>query len=277
MKTDTYFRNKVVWISGASSGIGKEMAAKILEWGGKVVITGRDPARLQAAGKELNVPEERFMLRSSDASQSLEVDTVVAEILSRFGRLDVVVCNAALSSYGDLKNMPEEVIHRMLDTNIKGPVFMAAASAQALQKTNGRILFVSSVAAFWGLPQHALYSMSKRALSSLAQSLRVEWSDAQVNVGIAYVSFTENEHGKRMFNTKGEEIEVPPRNKYFTHSRSETASKLLRQIASGKKSETHGALGKLFHLLVKLAPGFVEYLATAQYKRSRTTVLQAKD
>lgn len=269
MRTETFFRDKVVWISGASTGIGKEMAARILEWGGSVIITARDPSRLQAAEKQLNVPQERILLRSSDASSFSDNQAVMAEILAKFGRLDVVVCNAALSSFGELKDMSELVIHQLLDTNIKGPVFMAAAAARALSESKGSILFVSSLAAFWGLPNYALYSMSKRALSSLAQSLRLEWSGIPVRVGIAYVSFTENENSKRMFNTQGEEIEVPSRNKYFTHSRSETATRLLRQIAKGKKSEIQGLPGNILVILVKLVPGLLEFLATTHYKRSK--------
>lgn len=269
-----FYKNKVVLITGGSMGIGKSMAWLVLQYGGTVVITARNSARLTSLEEEWKVYADRLSTVVLDVADEAGQIQLMQHIKERFGRLDVLINNAALSAYGKLEATDSRVIHQLIDTNIKGLLFTTQAALPLLRANKGHILFISSLAAFYGLPDYSLYSLSKLALRALRQSLEIELASDQVNVAIAYVGFTENESDKRTLNPLGADEAVPARPARLTFSREQTAQQLLKQLAKGKKVLVQGGFGKFTLVLAHFFPSLMRLLLTRQYRQKATSSIK---
>lgn len=272
MKSPEFYKNKVVLITGASMGIGKDLALQVLNYGGKVTITGRNEARLLAVQNEFQEHSENLLIHTGNVANYEDVVNLIVKIILRFGRLDVLINNAGMSTdFGELEIINNKVVDEIIDTNVKGALFPSMAAIPEIKKTKGSIIFVSSIAAFRGLPGYSLYSLSKMALTALAQSIRIENKKTGVFVGIAYVGFTENETGKRTLSHEGKLEKVTARNKLVTRPRSLTAKILLNQIANRRPRVIHSIIGKLTFLLCKYFPIVANIMSEQIYNNQKKT------
>lgn len=238
------FKDKVVVITGGSTGIGKKLALQILAQGGKVAILARNMERMERFRTIYPIDTEKVLCVKCDVSSAEECKNAVREVMHQFGRIDVLVNNADISAVGRLEDTSIEVIHKMVDCNLKGAIFMSHACIPYLKTSKGTILNISSIASFYGLPEHGLYSTSKAALKTHTQSLALELHKSGVSVKVAFLGFTENEPTKTSLDAQGNPIPVPARDPKWTASRTKTVNRILRHIKSGKQMHTHGFLGK---------------------------------
>lgn len=264
-----FYKNKVVLITGSSMGIGKEIALQALNLGAQVVINGRDLERLENMKNELSTFHENLLFLPGDVSDYSRNVAMVNTIIDIFGRLDVLITNAGLSCYGELEEMTSDTAKQTIDCNIYGSLFPARAALSELKKTKGNILFISSIAGFHGLPECSAYSLSKMAIKALAQSLSVEVYKSGMTIGIAYVGFTENDPDKKTLSPIGQLVPVPDRASFSRVSKTTSALKLLKQIKSGKFSNTHSLLGMLSERMSRYFPSLMLYIIKEKYKRIR--------
>lgn len=268
MKHSSFFKDKVAVITGSSMGIGKELARQILINGGKVVLTGRDAARLETTEKEFEMYSEAILIHKGDVSNFELNQILINKTIERFGRLDILITNAGLSGYGEVEMLKPGVARNIIDTNIYGTLFPIMAAIPEIKKNKGSVLLISSIAGFYGLPQYSTYSLSKMALKALAQSLRIELKSSGVFVGIAYLGFTKNEDDKKTINPDGELENVPQRPDRLTETREKTALKILNQIINRKHSITHSILGKLMAITSLFFPNiWFKVLSKKYYKK----------
>ncbi len=270
MNSSEFYRNKVVLITGASMGIGKDLASQVLQYGGKVTITGRNEQRLLAAQEEFQAYSEKLLIHKGNVANYENVVGLIEKIILHFGRLDVLINNAGMSTdFGELETITDKVVDEIIDTNVKGALFPTMAAIPKLIETKGSVIFISSAAAFQGVPAYSLYSLSKMALTALAQSLRIENRKTGVFVGIAYVGFTENDAGKRTLSHDGKLEKVPVRNKLITRPRSLTAKIILNQIANRRPRVYHSIFGKLLFFLSKFTPFITNLMYRQIYNNTK--------
>ena len=239
------FLDKVVIITGGSSGIGLELAKQFLYAGAIVVITGRNEQKLVAAKKELNVFGSRLLAIQADVSSPKDCKRVVEKANYQYQQIDVLINNAGITAKCEIDDAQAHVIDSVVDSNLKGAIYMTNYCMPYLIRSKGAVMFISSVASFFGLPEYSLYCASKKALTAVAQSLSVEAKRKKVFIGIAYLSFTENEPTKKALDAQGREIDIPKRNSLLLFSREQTAKLIIRQLRWRKRTKTHGAIGKL--------------------------------
>lgn len=263
-----FYHQKVVLITGGSMGIGKALAEQILQKGGSVVVTGRNVARLNQLSENWPQYTERLLTVCMDVADEAGQEKMMKAVKEKFGRLDALINNAALSAYGELEKTEASVIHTLIDTNIKGLLFTTKAALPLLRESGGVVLFISSLAGLYGLPGYSLYSLSKMALSALRQSLTPELELAGVLPAIVYVGFTQNESDKRTLNANGEMEAVPARPANLTFSREKTAALLLKQIENRKKVVIQGKIGKLTFILARYFPAVLGVLLHSNYRKS---------
>ena len=269
MKTSEFYNNKVVIITGASMGIGKQLAKQILLYGGKVVITGRSLERLEAVEEELSTAGKDILIHAGDCSDFGNNELLMQKTIARFGKLDVLINNAGLSGFAEVSELKPDITKQIIDTNIYGSLFPTIVSLPELQKTNGAVLFVSSIACFQGIPQYSTYCLSKKSLMALAQSLYIEQKGKNVFVGISYLGFVENDIQKKTIAPGGELIEVPKRPKLFTKTREKTAIKMLRQIKNKKHSVILSNAGRFARVFSFVFPGITRTLFVWKYNQER--------
>ncbi|MBI4701239.1 MAG: SDR family oxidoreductase [Deltaproteobacteria bacterium] len=188
-----WFRDKVAWVTGAGSGIGREIALELGRQGAAVAVSGRRPDRLEdvtAAIEALGVPA---LSVPCDVRAEPEVAAAVARVVERFGRLDVAVANAGVSVNGRVADLDAEQWRRQLDTNVVGVALTARHALGELRKQGGRLCLVGSVAGFVTAPGFGAYHASKYAVRALGQTLAMELHGTGTSCTAVHPGFVESE------------------------------------------------------------------------------------
>lgn len=173
------FDRKIVWVTGASSGIGLAVAKVLLTKGASIVVTSRSEEKLvEAFGNDANV-----LIAAGDLSK-LSCNQVIADkIRDRFGKLDCAILNAGGAEYIDLKNFSHEPFLRMMKTNFISMTMGIEAVLPLLRMSATPYLVgMSSSVAWQGLPQGQAYSASKAAIRNLFQGLKIELAEDNIDV-----------------------------------------------------------------------------------------------
>ena len=158
--------NKVVLITGGSSGIGKSIGVFLHHKGFVVYGTSRNPER---------VLNSVFPLVALDVRNTDTIHKAVAKIIATSGRLDIVINNAGVGITGPIEEIPTEEIKNNFETNFFGPIeVMKAVLPQMRSQKSGLIINITSIAAYMGLPYRGIYSASKGALELITEALRME-------------------------------------------------------------------------------------------------------
>ncbi len=174
---------RVVLVTGGSRGIGAACAAWFAARGDRVAATTRGDAReLEPPG---SVPEERFCALRCDVTDPAQVEAAFCAIEERWGPVEVLVANAGIARDMLVLRMGEDAWHDVLETNLTGAFRVAKrAVARMLRLRHGRIVFVSSVGAFVGLPGQVNYAASKAGLVGMARALAREVASRQITVNV---------------------------------------------------------------------------------------------
>jgi short-subunit dehydrogenase len=178
-----HFRNQVVLITGASSGIGAAMAREFASQGADLILCARRADRLAELAREINQRYQRKAVPlSCDVTRDGDLEKVVAQALKEFGKLDVVVANAGYAVGGRLEQISLDLYRQQFETNVFGVLRTIYASLEALKETKGRIVIIGSIAGHLSIPASTAYSMSKNALRGLAEGLSTELAFHDISV-----------------------------------------------------------------------------------------------
>lgn len=184
-------RNKVVLITGASSGIGRQLATDLYKSGSKVILASRSLELLQLLRDELidigKLDNSSEYIDPEIVSLDLEkIETLkdkYNEALAIFGHIDILINNAGLSNRGDCLETEIEVYTRLMTINYLGVVELTRHTCQQMvERGSGHVVFISSVQGLIPIPYRGAYSGSKHAIQAWAESLRAELSDKGVSV-----------------------------------------------------------------------------------------------
>lgn len=198
------YSGKVVVITGASSGIGKESAIKFAKLQARVVLVSRNKEKLEEVAKELSKFQTQTLVCVCDISQKDEVSRMASQVLEKFGTVDILVNNAGFGIYGNFNDLTVEEVESQMATNYFGMMYCTKAFLpKMLEKKSGHIVNVASVAASFGIPAMAAYCASKFAMLGFSEALYHELRGS--GVGITVVSpimvrtnFFDNGSFKRM-------------------------------------------------------------------------------
>jgi len=176
------YKGKVVIVTGAASGIGRETAKAFLEQGSQVVIADNDETKGKKAAAELNCNSLYIHLDVADAES---VKKMVAEVKKKFGRIDILVNNAGIFSRGNVITTSEEDWDKLLSINLKS-MYLCSKFVIPVMLDNGSgvIVNVSSEAGLVGFPDQTAYNVSKAGVISLTKSLAVDFSPRGIRVNV---------------------------------------------------------------------------------------------
>jgi meso-butanediol dehydrogenase / (S,S)-butanediol dehydrogenase / diacetyl reductase len=182
------FIDKVVIVTGAGSGIGAATAKRFLSEGAAVVLNGRRKDKLEATAQ--GSPSDKILIDSGDISSREYVFQLVEHTVKKFGRIDVLVNNAAISVLGSFAATAEEEWHKVMRTNVDGVFYAIRAALPHLLRSKGSIVNVSSVSGLGGDWYQSFYNASKGAVSNLTRSLALELAPHGVRVNAVNPSLT---------------------------------------------------------------------------------------
>jgi short-subunit dehydrogenase len=241
-------------------GIGKALAKELAQSGAHVVLNGRDAERLKCTKKELS----EFGLATSSVVADIRnprcCEQLIEKTIQRYGRLDVLINNAGVSSRGAVENMVATNFHILAETNYLGPAHLSKCAVPHLKKTKGSIIFVNSIAGFRGMPYNSAYSASKMAQAALAEALRIELHEYGIHVGIAFVGFTENDPKKIILDADGSLVYLPKRNNIRLAKPESVAKSIYQMIVKRKDRITLTGLGQVANFSIRYLPIFSSWL-----------------
>ncbi len=181
------FKDKIVLITGASSGIGKETAFQFAEKGAKVILIARRKQKLEEIEIELKKFNILTLICECDVSNKLEVKKMSEYVLEKYGSIDILINNAGFAIYGNVSDLTTEEIELQMATNYFGMIYCIKNFLPIMIKNkSGHIVNVASVAASFGLPGIASYCASKFAMLGFSEGLKHELTGT--GVGITVVS-----------------------------------------------------------------------------------------
>ncbi|MCV0373796.1 MAG: SDR family oxidoreductase [Nitrosarchaeum sp.] len=181
------FKNKVVLITGASSGIGKQTAIEFAKKGSQVILVARRKPKLEQVEKELEKFNVPVMIHQCDVSDKSQVLTMSRAVLDKFDSVDVLVNNAGFAIFGTVSDLTVEDIESQMATNYLGMIYCTKNFLPSMiKKKSGHIVNVASVAASFGLPGIAPYCASKFAMLGFSEGLKHELKGT--GIGITVVS-----------------------------------------------------------------------------------------
>ncbi|MGK7392589.1 MAG: SDR family oxidoreductase [Candidatus Cyclobacteriaceae bacterium M2_1C_046] len=253
-------KDKVVVITGGSSGIGKALAEKFGAAGSKIVITGRNPEPLEETAKALRGQGIDVLPLQADVSQEKDNERMVDEIIKYYGRIDILINNAGISMRALFENVDLDVIRKVMDINFYGSVYATKACLPHIMKHKGSIVGISSIAGYRGLPGRVGYSASKFALNGFLEALRTELINKGVHILIASPGFTSSNIRKKSLTADGTAQGESPRNEKQMMSSEECAKHIFKAVKKRKKVLILTTTGKLTVFLNKWFPGFMDKL-----------------
>lgn len=265
------WNEKVVIITGSSKGIGRCLALRLGKDGVHLIINGTDPAALQKTLEELRAKGANVKAFLGDVSDPEVCEKLVAYTIDQYGKIDVLVNNAGICAKGFFEEYHLPVIQRLIAVNLMGPLFLTRTALPHLKDQKGKILFVSSLAGLRGMPNQSIYSISKMALTSFAESLRAELHEQGVHIGIAYVGVTQNDNDKKVLDATGRWRGLKDRNQFFASSQEKVVGKLLRAIEKNHFKTCIGMSGGFYFFVSRYIPWLLDYFFRKRIDYIRNT------
>lgn len=253
----TSFHNKVVWITGASSGIGEALAFVFAKAGAKLVLSARRKEELKRVAENCKIPAESYFILPFDVSKYQEAVAKTKEVIDHFGQVDVLVNNAGLSHWSKVNDLEMDVLERIMSTNFMGGAALTKAALPfMLNKKNGQVVVISSILGKIVTQKQAAYNASKHALHGFYDTLRAEYNKQGIKVLLVCPGYVKTNVAKNSLDKSGNPI--GKNNKMIENGLSPgyVAEKIISAIVSGKEEIIlAGTKEKAGVWLKRFAPG----------------------
>jgi short-subunit dehydrogenase len=185
---------RVVAITGGSAGIGRATALRLARNGDALVICARRSDKLQTVADEIRAAGGQAVPIVADVTRVDDMDRFIAAAVARFGRLDVILCNAGFGIAGTIDDVTPEQMRELMDINYLGTFYAARAAVRVFRRQGaGHVVIVSSIVGKRGVPYMGAYAATKFAQVGLAESLRSEVVGSNIHVSVVYPVSTETE------------------------------------------------------------------------------------
>jgi short-subunit dehydrogenase len=254
--SQSFFRDKAALITGASSGIGKEIAWQLGQAGAMVTLAARRKELLETlSARIVESGKRRPVIVECDVTKDGDLERAAAETVSEFGRLDVVFANAGFGVAGPLRQLSIADYRRQFETNVFGVLRTIYAALPQIEKAHGNIVIIGSVAGWMPMPGASAYGMSKFALRSLANSILPELQPLGVKVTLISPGFVASNIGRVDNNGMLREKAPNPPPAWLVMRTDKAVEQILRAVASGKREAIITGHGKLAVALERFAPG----------------------
>ncbi|MES2589645.1 MAG: SDR family oxidoreductase [Bacteroidota bacterium] len=182
---ENIFADKICWVTGASSGIGKEMTIQLANLGAKIILSARNTDSLNEIKKSLKNAESHLVL-ALDLENSIHFPDLAKQIIEKYGKIDFLFNNGGLSQRSEAAQTPIEVDRRIMEINYFGNIALTKSVLPYFQKQkSGHIIVISSIAGKFGFFLRSAYSASKHALHGFYESLALEEEKNNIHVTIA--------------------------------------------------------------------------------------------
>ena len=254
----SFFKDKVVAITGGSEGIGKALIEALLPLGAKVATCGRNYDKLY----RLQMEHSQYLLHAivADVSKEQECRRFIESTIKTFGGIDILINNAGVSMRALVQDLDVEVIRKVMDVNFYGSVYCTKFALPTILERKGTIVGVSSIAGYRGLPGRSAYSASKFALHGWLEALRTELLEEDVNVMWVCPGFTASNIRFAALDSKGNAFGETSMEEGKMMPANEVADHILEAIEKRKRTMVLTFTGKRTVLLNRFFPSLADKL-----------------
>ena len=266
--------NKVVVITGGSSGAGEALAYRFSSEGFNVVIGGTNLERLKKVQSKIQSSGSKCEYIVHDVSLEREVKKMIDHTIKSYGRLDVLICNAGISYRSVFENANLDVFEKLFRINFFGSIYSVKYSIPHLAKTNGSIIAMSSLNGFIATPTRSAYVSSKHAMQGFFDSIRLELMKKNIHVMVASPGYFESNFRKNTLKSDGNKEGNTSRDEKGMMSTEVLAEKIFMGYKSKKRDLIFTFRGKLAHLIKNWFPKLSDNLAYKEILNERESILK---
>ena len=246
----------MIAITGASAGIGRATALRMARDGAAVAICARRRDRLDAVAAEIEAAGGQALPVVADVTRAEEMEAFVAATVARFGRLDVMLCNAGFGIAGAIDEIAPDQMHKLIEVNYTGTYHATRAALPVLRRQGaGHVIIVSSIVGKRGVPYMGAYSATKFAQVGLGECLRAELLGTNIHVTLVFPVSTESEFFDVMSRQTGTAVTraMGPR------QRVEVVADAIARAIDRPVAEVYPHAGsRALVILNAIAPGFTD-------------------
>lgn len=239
----TYFKDKVIIITGASSGIGLATARLFASMGAKLSLAARSIDRLESLASELTDDRSRILCVRTDVSVEEDCRRLIEETVRRFGKIDILINNAGISMRAPFMDVNLEVIKKLMNVNFWGTVYCSKYALPEILKTKGSIAGVISTAGYVAIPGRTGYVTSKYAIRGFLETLRIEHLYDGINILVFAPGYTASNVRNAALLADGSPQGYSPKDEGKLMSAEKVAEKLAYGLYRRKKEMILTALG----------------------------------
>lgn len=248
----SYFKNKVVWVTGASSGIGEALVKRLSAEGASPVISARREDELHRVAGLLNLPEEKILVLPLDLQQSENMKEKVNSVMQKFGRIDLVIHNAGVSQRSLVAETLLSVDKQLMEINYLGTIALTkAVLPEFIKAGQGHFAVVTSAVGKFGSPMRSSYSAAKHALHGFFDSLRAEHHQDNVKVSMLCPGFIKTNVSVNALTADGSPQGTMDQATGGGMDVDLCAKKMLNAIRKGKNETYIGGAKEVFGIYLK--------------------------
>jgi hypothetical protein len=258
------FPDKVVIVTGASSGIGRETALAFAREGARVVLGARSEAKLRELAEAHSQWRDRLLVVPADVTKDEDVQRLVATTMANFGRIDILVNNAGVGMRAMFEHMPLDDVRALMDVNLYGPIrCIQAALPHMRQQRAGQIVNIGSVLSRVVAMRNSAYCASKFALLALSDTLRMELHGTGIEVISILPAYTDTPFFENMYRYGGPVRQSPFRGQHPAR----VAQAILRGCARHKRQVVLSFSARLAIWLRGLCPSLLDFAVRQSAQR----------
>lgn len=247
-------KDKVVVITGATSGIGKALVYEFSEKGSKIVMCARSEEDLKEISKDLVRKNRQVAFIQADVSVESDCKRLIDTAINTFGKIDILINNAGISMRALFETVNLEVIEKVMNVNFWGTVYCTKFALPHILKEKGSVIGISSIAGIVGLPGRSGYSASKFAMHGFLQCVRMENMKKGLHVLVAHPGFTASEIRKKSLNKEGLPQGESPRQEEKMMSAEKVAQHIYKAVVNRRKNLILTFEGNAIAFLSKILP-----------------------
>ena len=263
-------KNKVVVITGASKGIGAELAKQLAARGARLALGARNTQELERVAESCRALGAAVITVRADVAVEHDCQALVSGAVLAFGRVDILVNNAGSTMWARFEDVADlSILARIMQVNYMGSVYCTRHALPHLRESRGLIVGISSLAGRTGVPTRTGYAASKHAMTGFFDSLRIELAGSGVDVTMIYPGYVSTGIRENASGPDGKPVEVSPVREGEVMGVEDCVARIVRAIERREREVVMTARGKIGLWLKLLAPGLVDRIARRAVERGR--------
>jgi short-subunit dehydrogenase len=267
---ESYFSGKVVVITGASIGIGRELALQMASQGASLALAARNQEQLETVAAKCIERGGQAIAVAADVADQAQAENLIRRSVEAFGRIDILVNNAGISMWSLFEQVEAmRVFEQIMQVNFMGSVYCTHFALPYLKASRGQLVAISSLAGKTGVPTRSGYAASKHAMVGFFDSLRIELAQDGVSVTLVYPGFVLTEIRLRALTGDGSQLGYEPVQEKGAMTAEVCAALILPAIARRKRELVMTPRGKIGQWLKLLAPSLVDRIAHNAIEKGR--------